>query len=281
MFEKIGVIGAGNIGSSLVHNLILFGFKVVLVDISDEQLERSKAKIKQDLRFAHMYLKTERFDKGLLNNIQFTKNLEDVKDCDLVVENISEIWKLKESIYRQLDNICSEDTIFGVNTSCISITKVGALVKNPSRVIGVHFMNPVYLKDCAEVIRGYHTSDETVEKLQSFLGGIKKHGVVVNDYPGFVSNRVSHLFMNEAMYVVQDQVATPEKVDEIFKSCFGHTMGPLETADLIGLDTVYNSLVILYDSYCDSKYRPCPLLKKLVDAGCLGVKSGEGFYKYQ
>lgn len=280
MFNKIGIIGAGNIGSSLAHNLILYNREVVLVDISEEILNKSRHNIEKDLRFAHMYLKTKKFDKALIHNIKFSIDINDVKNCNFVVENTPEKWGTKEKVYKQLNTICGEDTVFGVNTSCISITKVAALTKCPERVIGIHLMNPVYLKNCTEVIRGYHTTDETVQKVENFLSQINKRAVVVQDFPGFVSNRVSHLFMNEAMYVVQDKVATPAQVDEIFKSCFGHMMGPLETADLIGLDTVLNSLIVLYESYYDSKYRPCPLLQKMVDAGCLGMKSGEGFYQY-
>ena len=148
------------------------------------------------------------------------------------------------------------------------------------KILGMHFMNPVYLKDCVEVIRGYHTSDKTIDTALSFLNEIGKHGVVVNDLPGFVSNRISHLFMNEAVFTLQDSVADAKIIDTIFKECFGHHMGPLETADLIGLDTVYNSLIILYNSYKDPKYRPAPLLEKMVNAGLLGVKTKKGFYEY-
>lgn len=282
MYNKIGVIGAGNIGSSLAHNLVLFNKKVVLIDVSNEKLEHAKSEITKNLRFAHMFLRVkEKFSKELINNIEFSLNLERLSDCDFIVENVPEVWEIKKTIYPKIDKICRKDVCFGVNTSCISITKVGALTDRPDKVIGMHFMNPVYLKNCVETIRGYHTSAETIEKVAAFLNEINKYMVLVNDFPGFVSNRISHLFMNEAMYVVQDQVAEPKDVDEIFKSCFGHKMGPLETADLIGLDTVLNSLMVLYESYNDSKYRPCPLLKKMVDAGVLGVKTKQGFYSYE
>ncbi|PEC57530.1 3-hydroxyacyl-CoA dehydrogenase family protein, partial [Bacillus wiedmannii] len=199
-------------------------------------------------------------------------NLDEVAECDYIVENVPENWQIKEPIYRRLDEICKKDTIFGVNTSCISITKVGGVTKRPDKIIGMHFMNPVYMKPSIEVIRGYLTSDETVEKAQSFLKQLDKDAIVVNDQTGFVSNRISHLFMNESAWVVMDGVATPKQVDDIFKKCFGHTMGPLETADLIGLDTVLHSLNVLYEEYQDPKFRCCPLLKKMVDAGECGRK---------
>ena len=157
---------------------------------------------------------------------------------------------------------------------------IASLTKRPTKVIGTHYMNPVPMKTTVETIRGFHTSDATIETTKQLLATMGKECILVNDYPGFVSNRISHLFMNEAAFVVQDQVASAQEVDDIFKQCYGHKMGPLETADLIGLDTVVNSLEVLYESYQDPKFRCCPLLRKMVDAGLLGVKSGEGFYTY-
>lgn len=280
--ETVGVIGGGNIGSSLAHNLIICGKKVVLVDNSQEALEKSRENILKTLRFTHMYLKEkEKYDSKLIDNILFTTDLEALSKCDFIVENVTEDFHIKKDIYKKIDKICREDVCFAVNTSCISITKIAALTRRPDKVIGMHFMNPVYLKDYVEVIKGYHTSDETIEVAKLLLREMRnKEAVIVNDFPGFVSNRISHLFMNEAIFAVQDGVASPKDVDIIFKKCFAHTMGPLETADLIGLDTVYNSLIVLYESYRDSKYRPCPLLEKMVNAGVLGVKTGKGFYNY-
>jgi 3-hydroxybutyryl-CoA dehydrogenase len=179
-----------------------------------------------------------------------------------------------------LDQIAPPDVCFGVNTSCISITQVGSVTTRPANVVGVHFMNPVHLMPTVEVIRGYHTSERTLETLLALLAALKKEGVVVEDLPGFVSNRISHLFMNEAAFVLQDSVTTAANIDQIFKKCFGHKMGPLETADLIGLDTVARSLDVLYESFQDPKYRCCPLLRKLVHAGHLGRKTGKGFHVY-
>ena len=279
--DTIGVIGAGNIGSSLSHSLILANKKVVLIDISDQILSNAKSIIKKNLRFSHMFLKQkEPFPMSLTDNITFDTSLDRLKECDFIIENITEDYEAKKAVYLQLNDVCNKDAIIAVNTSCISITRIAALTDMKEKILGMHFMNPVYLKDCVEVIRGYHTSDKTIDTALSFLNEIGKHGVVVNDLPGFVSNRISHLFMNEAVFTLQDSVADAKIIDTIFKECFGHHMGPLETADLIGLDTVYNSLIILYNSYKDPKYRPAPLLEKMVNAGLLGVKTKKGFYEY-
>jgi 3-hydroxybutyryl-CoA dehydrogenase len=197
-----------------------------------------------------------------------------------VIENVPEKWEIKREVYPRLDALCPERTVFAVNTSCISITRVGGLTRRPERVVGMHFMNPVPLKPMVEVIRGYHTSEETLDTARRLLRQMGKDGIVVNDLPGFVSNRILMLTVNEAIFVLQDGVATAEQVDQLFKTCFGHKMGPLETADLIGLDTILYSIEVLYESYSDGKYRPAPLLRKMVDAGLLGRKSGKGFYDY-
>jgi len=281
-FKKVGVIGAGTMGAGVTVDLVLHGIYTVLVDISQEALDRAKAEITKSIRFAPLVHKSAPKVpvKDALEKINFTLDLNQVADCDAIVENVTENWNIKKTIYEKLEKICKSEALFGVDTSCISITKIAGLTSRPDKVIGMHFMNPVYAKPVIEVMRGYHTSDETVEAVESFLAQLNKKAIVVNDYPGFVTNRISHLFMNEAMWVVQDGVATPEQVDNIFKKCFGHTMGPLETADLIGLDTVLDSLNVLYESYQDPKFRCCPLLKKKVDAGILGRKSGEGFHNY-
>ncbi|MFC2146060.1 3-hydroxyacyl-CoA dehydrogenase family protein [Acidobacteriota bacterium] len=281
-FKKVGVIGAGTMGTGVTVDLVLHGIYTVLVDISENTLKKAKGEITKSIRFAPLVHKgapkvpvNEAMEK-----ITFTTDINEVADCDAVVENVTEDWNIKEPVYRELDKICKSEAIFGVDTSCISITKIASLTTRPDKVIGMHFMNPVYAKPVIEVMLGFHTSDETVKQTEEFLAQLDKKAILVNDYPGFVTNRISHLFMNEAMWVVQDQVATPEDVDKIFKKCFGHTMGPLETADLIGLDTVMQSLHVLYESYQDPKFRCCPLLKKMVDAGLLGRKSGKGFYDY-
>ena len=281
-FKKIGVIGAGTMGIGVTVDLVLHSLQTVLVDLSETVLEKAREEITKDVRFAPLIQKgvPKVAVKEAIEKIVFTTDINLLADCDFIVENVTEDWLIKEKVYRQLDKICRPDTVFGVDTSCISITKVGSVTGRPDKVIGMHFMNPVYAKPVLEVMRGYHTSDETIQLAEEFLALLGKKAIVVNDFPGFVTNRISHLFMNEAMFVVQDQVASPEQVDNIFKKCFGHKMGPLETADLIGLDTVMKSLEVLYESYQDSKFRCCPLLKKMVDAGLLGRKSGKGFYDY-
>jgi 3-hydroxybutyryl-CoA dehydrogenase len=284
--EKVGVIGAGVMGVGVGQSVAQSGMEAVLVDVSEEVLERARAEIQKSLRFQGMFQKgapkgTTREDSAtVLGRIRFTTRLEDLAEVDFVVENVPEKWEIKREIYPRIDALCPERAIFAVNTSCYSITRVGALTRRPDRVIGMHFMNPVPLKPMVEAIRGHHTSEATIETARGFLRRMGKDCILVNDMPGFVTNRVLMLTINEAVYVLQDGVATAEQVDQIFKTCFGHKMGPLETADLIGLDTILYSIEALYESYNDSKYRPCPLLKKMVDAGLHGRKNGKGFYDY-
>jgi len=209
-----------------------------------------------------------------------TTNLRDVASCDFIIENVTEDWEVKKPVYGDLDRVVPPEVCFGANTSCISITQIASATTRPGNVVGIHLMNPVHLNPTVEVIRGLHTSDEAVDTLLQLLSRLNKEAIIVNDLPGFVSNRVSHLFMNEAAFVLQDGVATAEQIDSIFRKCFGHKMGPLETADLIGLDTVVRSLDVLYESFHDPKYRCCPMLRKLVHAGHLGRKSGMGFHAY-
>jgi 3-hydroxybutyryl-CoA dehydrogenase len=281
--KKVGVVGAGVMGVGLGQNLAQSGLEAVLVDISDEVLDHARAEIRKNLRFQGMLQKgsgPKEDSATVLGRIHFTTLLEDLADVDFLVENVPEKWEIKSKIYPRIDVICPEHTVFAVNTSCYSITRVGALTQRPDRVIGMHFMNPVPLKPMVEAIRGHHTSEATIEIGRQFLKQIGKECILVNDMPGFVSNRVLMLTINEAVFVVQDGVADAEQVDQLFKTCFGHKMGPLETADLIGLDTILYSIEALYESYNDSKYRPCPLLKKMVDAGLHGRKNGKGFYDY-
>jgi 3-hydroxybutyryl-CoA dehydrogenase len=280
--KRIGVLGAGNIGIGVVTDLVLHGLAAVVVDVSDEILECAQASVLNNVRTAPLLSKSlPRVTRDeAMQRMVWTTRLEDVAPCDFIVENVTEDWALKQAVYRQLDRIAPPDVCFGVNTSCISITQVASVTTRPANVVGVHFMNPVHLMPTVEVIRGYHTSDRTLDTLLGLLAALKKEGVVVEDLPGFVSNRISHLFMNEAAFVLQDGVTTAANIDQIFKKCFGHKMGPLETADLIGLDTVVRSLDVLYESFQDPKYRCCPLLRKLVHAGHLGRKTGKGFHVY-
>jgi len=281
--QFVGVIGAGVIGNGVAQSFAQSGFQVALIDLSTEVLGRAREEIRNNVRFSAFFAKDNsklEEPETVLGRIRFTTEYTPLEGAFFVVENVSEKWAAKEAVYAQLDEVCPERTIYGANTSCFSITRIGALTNRPDRVVGIHFMNPVPMKPTVEMIRGYHTSEETIEIATQVLARMGKDRVLVNDSPGFVSNRVLMITINEAIYLLQEQVATAQQVDEIFKKCFGHKMGPLETADLIGLDTILYSVEVLHESFNDSKYRPCPLLKKMVDAGLLGRKSGEGFYTY-
>jgi len=279
---NIGVIGAGVMGSGVAQNLAQSHQNVILIDISDEILAKTKQEIINNLRFQRMFGKKDKVDdpQVILDHITFSTDINLLEHVDFVIENVVEKWNIKKDVYSKIDSICQKDCIFAANTSAIPITKIASATKRAENVIGIHFMNPVPVKTMAEVIRGYHTSEETIEKTKTLLSTMGKECVVVNDSPGFVSNRVLMLTINEAIFLIQENVAPAEDVDQIFKSCFEHKMGPLETADLIGLDTILYSLDVLYDNFNDSKYRPCPLLKKMVDAGLYGRKNGQGFYNY-
>jgi 3-hydroxybutyryl-CoA dehydrogenase len=201
-------------------------------------------------------------------------------DADFVIENIVEDFDEKARLYEQLTTICRKETFFAVNTSCISITKLANHIDDPTRMLGMHFMNPVPVKKFVEMVRAERTSEETIETALALVKRLGKDHVIAKDFPGFISNRVMMLAVNECAFILQDGVAEAADVDKVFRLAFGHTMGPLATADLIGLDTVLNSILVLFDEYKDSKYRPSPLLQKMVDAGYLGRKSGRGFFRY-
>ena len=270
-------------GIGVSHSLAQAGHRVLLLDISHAILQHAKDEITNNIRLQRMLNRTpgQESAAAIVDRITFTTDYAPFADADFVIENATENWEIKKGIHAKLDTVCPEHAIFAANTSAISITRIASVTRRPDRILGMHFMNPVPMKPMVEVIRGYHTSEATLNTAKELLASMDKQGVVVNDMPGFVSNRVLMLTVNEAIYLVQDQVATAEEVDTIFKSCFGHKMGPLETADLIGLDTILYSVEVLYESFSDSKYRPCPLLKKMVDAGLHGRKNGQGFYTYK
>ncbi|UCG12329.1 MAG: 3-hydroxybutyryl-CoA dehydrogenase [Deltaproteobacteria bacterium] len=285
MSEKtVGVIGAGVMGTGVAQKLVQHGFQIVLIDLNEGVFERARNEIRNNVRFQAFLAKDKskaHDPEDIVRRIQFTTSYVPLKNAFFIIENVSERWDAKQAVYPRLDAVCPKETVYAVDTSCFSITRVGALTDRPDRVIGIHFMNPVSMKPTVEMIKGYHTSEQTINIAKDLLARMNMDWVLVNDSPGFVTNRVLMLTVNEAIYLLQEQVATVEQVDEIFRKCFAHKMGPLETADLIGLDTILYSIEVLYESFNDSKYRPCPLLRKMVDAGMLGRKSGRGFYTYK
>src|SRR5581483_2543089 len=282
--RRIGVIGAGVMGVGVAQCAASISdmVTVTLIDNNSEQLAKARGQIRHNVRFQHLLDPGSRRQEPsiVLNRIAFTTDYGELCDTDFIIENVVEQWNVKEQVYRKLDAICPAHCIFAANPSACSITRLGSATQRPETVIGMHFMNPVPLKPTVEVIRGHHTSDGTLNAANRLIRAMGKDSIVVRDMPGFVSNRVLMVTINEAIFLVQDQVATVEDIDRLFKSCFGHKMGPLETADLIGLDTILYSLDMLYESYNDTKYRPCPLLKNMVWAGLHGKKSNQGFYDY-
>lgn len=275
---KIAVIGAGTMGCSLAFVLAKKGYDANLVDINDTRLKEAEKNILEKDKFSTL-LSLGGKERDLANRIRYSTNLESVKDSDLIIENITEDNRLKVNLYKKLNKIVNTQIVIS-NSSCISIDLISMCMDKPENIIGIHFMNPVEFIDSVEVIKGTYTSKDTIEYIKGFLDKIGKKYVIINNSVGYISNRVSHVFMNEAASLVYEKIATPEQIDFIFKSCFGHKMGPCETADLIGIDTVVSSLNILYEYYGDIKYSASPILKKMVETNQLGRKNGKGFYQY-
>lgn len=279
--KTVGVIGAGTMGNGIAQVFAASGFTVVMQDIADASLEHGVATISKSLdRLIKKEKITDADKQATLARISTTTDVSQLADLDLVVEAASENLDIKAKIFQQLDQVCKPETILASNTSSISLTRIARETQRPDKVIGMHFMNPVPVMKLIEVIRALQTSDETYTAIDELSRRIGKVPVEVNDNPGFISNRILLPMINEAIFALQEGVAKAEAIDEIMKLGMAHPMGPLELADLIGLDTCLSIMEVLHDGLGDSKYRPCPLLRKMVDAGYLGRKSGQGFYTY-
>jgi 3-hydroxybutyryl-CoA dehydrogenase len=276
----IGVVGAGVMGIGVAQNVATGGHDVVLVDTSEEILADARTSIYRNCRLSRMMGGPTLDPDEVLARITTAVGLDPLAKTELVIENVTENWEVKREVHAELDRVLPPETVVVANTSAIPITRIASVGSHPERVVGVHFMNPVPAKPVVELIPGFHTTPETLQRTRDLLASMGKRWVDVKDASGFVSNRVLMLTINEAAYLVHEGVATAESVDEVFRGCFGHPMGPLETADLIGVDTILYSVEVLYEHYADSKYRPCPLLKQMTDAGLHGRKSGRGFYTY-
>lgn len=281
--KNIAVIGSGTMGNGIAHVFAQYGYTVSLIDISEEALKKAVATIEKNMgRQVEKGTLTDDARKKALANLSTTTFLkEGVKDADLVVEAATENLDLKLKIFKEIDESTKPGTILASNTSSISITKIAAVTKSPDQVIGMHFMNPVPVMKLVEVIRGYRTSDAVTNQVMELSRKLEKVPVEVNDYPGFVANRILMPMINEAIYSLYEGVAGVEEIDTVMKLGMAHPMGPLQLADFIGLDVCLSILHVLYDGFGNPKYAPCPLLVNMVQAGHKGVKSGSGFYQYK
>ncbi|UCE26820.1 MAG: 3-hydroxybutyryl-CoA dehydrogenase [Candidatus Coatesbacteria bacterium] len=280
--KKVGVVGGGTMGNGIAHVFAQSGYDVVLVEQSDDLLEKAFSIITKNLgRLVKKEKITQEDADAAIAKIKKSTDLDDVKGCQLVVEAVFESFDVKKEIFEKLDKVCPKGAILATNTSSIPITQIAAVTGRPESVIGMHFMNPVPVMKLVEIIRGIATSDETAAAAVAAVESLGKTPVEVNDYPGFISNRVLLPMINEAVFCLYEGIATREAIDTVMKLGMNHPMGPLELADLIGLDVCLDIMEVLYAGFNDSKYRPCPLLKQMVLAGYLGRKTKKGFYEYE
>ena len=278
---KVFVIGAGQMGSGIAQVSAQAGYDTYMYDAVPAAMQKGMAYVEGNLaRYVKKERITEERKAEVLSHLRTAESLEQAADCDLVIEAIIENMEIKSSVFRKLDAICKPETVFATNTSSLPITSIAAVTKRPEKVIGMHFMNPVPVMTLVEVIRGLETNQKTLDFVFNTSREMGKVPIEVRDVPGFISNRVLQVMINEAIYCVYEGVASPEGIDEIMKRGMGHPMGPLQLADFIGLDTILYVLEIMFEGYGDPKYRPCPLLRQYVAAGRFGKKSGRGFYEY-
>lgn len=279
--KQVAVIGAGTMGNGIAHVFAQYGYQVKLIDISQVFLDKAKATIEKNLtRQVTKGTLTEDLKQAALSRIGLSTEIKDAGSSDLVIEAATENFEIKTQLFKTLDSACRPEVILATNTSSISITQIAGVTKRSDRIIGMHFMNPVPVMKLVEIIRGLATSDETYAAVKSLTEKLEKTPVEVNDYPGFISNRVLMPMINEAIFCLMEGVATKESIDSVMKLGMNHPMGPLQLADFIGLDVCLFIMNVMHEGLGDDKYRPCPLLKKMVNAGYLGFKSGRGFYEY-